>query len=141
MVNLLANIAVINKSKRICIFLYFFLISFFLNFQISQETFRKFCCENFPSFQKLSRKLRETAWKFSTLLIINLNTIGKILERLVFFSHFKISHFFLLLQFAYRKFHSTETALLELTNDIMETIDSGKITMLTALDIKLCPQP
>ena len=36
---------------------------------------------------------------------------------------------------AYRKFHSTETALLKLTNDIMESIDSGKITILTALDM------
>ena len=35
----------------------------------------------------------------------------------------------------YRKFHSTETALLKLTNDIMDTIDSGKITILTALDM------
>ena len=40
-----------------------------------------------------------------------------------------------LLQSAYRKFHSTETALLKLTNDIMESIDSGKITILTALDM------
>ena len=31
------------------------------------------------------------------------------------------------LQSAYCKFHSTETALLKLTNDIMETIDSGKL--------------
>ena len=36
---------------------------------------------------------------------------------------------------AYRKFHSTETALLKLTNDIMENIDFGKITILTALDM------
>ena len=64
---LLANIAVINKCKHI--FLYFFLISFFLNFQIFQETFRKLCCGNFPSFRKLSWKLPETAWKFATLLI------------------------------------------------------------------------
>ena len=33
------------------------------------------------------------------------------------------------------KFHFTETALFKLTNDILETIDSGKITILTALDI------
>ena len=65
LLSLLANIAVINKSKQI--FLYFFLISLFLNFQIFQETFRKLCCGNFPSFRKLSWKLPETAWKFSTL--------------------------------------------------------------------------
>ena len=70
--------------------------------------------------------------------ISNLNTIGKILERLALarlFPHIFISPSFCPLQSAYRKFHSTETALLKLTNDIMETIDSGKITILTALDM------
>ena len=38
-------------------------------------------------------------------------------------------------QSAYRKFHSTETALLKLTNDIFVNIDSGKFTILTALDM------
>ena len=69
----------------------------------------------------------------------NLNTIGKILEP----SGPSSSNFLKLpylpgfcpLQSAHRKFHSTETALLKLTNDIMETIDSGKITILTALDM------
>ena len=70
--------------------------------------------------------------------ISNLNTIGKILERLAlsrFFPHISKSPSFSPLQSAYRKFHSTETALLKLTNDIMESIDSGKITILTALDM------
>ena len=70
--------------------------------------------------------------------ISNLNTIGKMLERLALarlFPHISISPSFCPLQSAYRKFHSTETALLKLTNDIMETIDSGKITILTALDM------
>ena len=70
--------------------------------------------------------------------ISNLNTIGKILERLAlsrFFPHISKSPSFSPLQSAYRKFHSTETALLKLTNDILESIDSGKITILTALDM------
>ena len=70
--------------------------------------------------------------------ISNLNTIGKILERLAlsrFFPHVSKSPSFSPLQSAYRKFHSTETALLKLTNDVMESIDSGKITILTALDM------
>ena len=61
--------------------------------------------------------------------ISNLNTIGKILERLAlsrFFPHISKSPSFSPLQSAYRKFHSTETALLKLTNDILESIDSGK---------------
>ena len=70
--------------------------------------------------------------------ISNLNTIGKILERLALahlFPHISISPSFCPLQSAYRKFHSTETALLKLTIDIMETIDSGEITILIALDM------
>ena len=70
--------------------------------------------------------------------ISNLNTIGKMLEHLALahlFPHISISPSFCPLQSAYCKFHSTETALLILTNDIMETIDSGKITILTALDM------
>ena len=70
--------------------------------------------------------------------ISNLNTISKMLERLALARlspHISISPSFCPLQSAYRKFCSTETALLKLTNDIMETIDSGKITILTALDM------
>ena len=48
--------------------------------------------------------------------------------------HFKISQFFSY-SLLIANFHSTETALLKPTNDVMETIDSGKITILTALDM------
>ena len=70
--------------------------------------------------------------------ISNLNTIGKILERLALarlLPHLSISPSFSPLQSAYRKFHSTETALLKLTNDIMDAIDSGKVTILATLDM------
>ena len=70
--------------------------------------------------------------------ISNLNTTGKILEQLALahlFPHVSVSPSFSPFQSAYRKFHSTETALLKLTNDILETIDSGKITIFTALDM------
>ena len=70
--------------------------------------------------------------------ISNLNTIGKILERLALarlFLHVSVSPSFSPFQSAYRKFHSTETALLKLANDIFDNIDSGKITILTALDM------
>ena len=65
--------------------------------------------------------------------ISNLNTIGKLLERLAsarLLPHLSISPSFSPLQSAYRKFHSTEIALHKLTNDIMDTIDSGKDTFL-----------
>ena len=70
--------------------------------------------------------------------VSNLNTIGKILERLALarlFPHVSVSPSFSPFQSAYRKFHSTETALLKLINDIFENIDSGKFTILTALDM------
>jgi hypothetical protein len=70
--------------------------------------------------------------------ISNLNTIGKILERLALkrlFPHISLSPSFSPLQSAYRKFHSTETALLKLTNDILDSIDHGKISILAALDM------
>lgn len=39
------------------------------------------------------------------------------------------------LQSAYRKFHSTETALLKVTDDIFETFNAGQSTLLVALDL------
>ena len=113
------------------------LISHLANLSFTQATF--------PSKFKLaliSPLLKKPGLPKSDLAnfrpISNLNTIGKILERLAlsrFFPHISKSPSFSPLQSAYRKFHSTETALLKLTNDIMETIDSGKITILTALDM------
>ena len=37
-------------------------------------------------------------------------------------------------QFVYRKFHSTESALLKINNDILASLDAGKVTALTLLD-------
>ena len=38
-------------------------------------------------------------------------------------------------QSAYRKFHSTETALLKIHNDILSSMDDGRVTALTLLDL------
>ena len=70
--------------------------------------------------------------------ISNLNTISKILEKL-FSSRLK-EHIRLFsnlnpFQSAYRQFHSTETALLRIMNDIFTSIDGKKITILVALDL------
>ena len=112
---------------------------------ISHLANQSFTQATFPSKFKLaliSPLLKKSGLPKSDLAnfrpISNLNTIGKILERLAlarFFLHISKSPSFSPLQSAYRKFYSTETALLKLTNDIMETIDSGKITILTALDM------
>ena len=72
-----------------------------------------------------------------SFLVIH-NTIRKILERLALkrlFPHISLSPSFSSLQSAYRKFHSTETALLKLTNDILDSIDHGKISILASLDM------
>ena len=136
-----------NKSSQLdyiptsllksCADIFSILISHLANLSFTQATF--------PSKFKIaliSPLLKKPGLPKSELSnfrpISNLNTIGKILERLALarlFPHISISPSFCPLQSAYRKFHSTETALLKLTNDIMETIDSGKITILTALDM------
>jgi Reverse transcriptase (RNA-dependent DNA polymerase)/Endonuclease-reverse transcriptase len=69
--------------------------------------------------------------------ISNLNTISKILERLVLsrlVPHVLSSPSSDMMQSGYRKWHSTETALLRVTNDIFESFDSRKSTILVTLD-------
>ena len=69
--------------------------------------------------------------------ISNLNTIGKILERLVLVRlvpHVSSSPSSDTMQSGYRKWHSTETALLKITNDIFDGFDSRRSTILVALD-------
>ena len=93
------------------------LISHLANLSFTQATF--------PSKFKLaliSPLLKKPGLPKSDLTnfrpISNLSTIGKILERLAlsrFFPHILKSPSFSLLQSAYRKFHSTEPALLKLT--------------------------
>ena len=38
-------------------------------------------------------------------------------------------------QSAYRKLHSTETALLKMHNDILSSMEDGRVTVLTLLDL------
>ena len=134
-----------NKSSQLdyiptsllksCADIFSILISHLANLSFTQATF--------PSKFKLaliSPLLKKPGLPKSSLSnfrpISNLNTIGKIVERLALarlFPHIFLSPSFCPVQSADRKFHSTEIALLKLTNDIMETIDSGKITILTAL--------
>jgi retron-type reverse transcriptase len=63
--------------------------------------------------------------------------VSKILERLVLariVPHVTTSTNFDLMQSAYRKHHSTETALLKITNDIYDGFDNRQSTILVALD-------
>ena len=69
--------------------------------------------------------------------ISNLNTISKILKRLALtriIPHVTKSPSFDAVQSAYRKSHSTETALLRITDDIFTGFDDHKSTILVALD-------
>jgi hypothetical protein len=70
--------------------------------------------------------------------ISNLNTISKILERLFLarlLPHVNASPNFNSYQSAYRKAHSTETALLKILDDIYRAIGNHNPTLLIALDI------
>ena len=70
--------------------------------------------------------------------ISNLTFLSKTVERVVairFVEHSELHKLMLCHQSAYRSFHSTETAVLAVHNDIVRTIDSGKISGLVLLDL------
>ena len=69
--------------------------------------------------------------------VSDLSFLSKILEKVVasrLNSHINSSHVSNQYQSAYRKFHSTETALLKI-HDIPSLMDDGKVTALTLLDL------
>ena len=62
--------------------------------------------------------------------------ISKILEKMVanrLQTHTKHNHISNSLQSAYKKHHSTESALLKVHNDIIISLDKGEVTALTML--------
>jgi hypothetical protein len=70
--------------------------------------------------------------------ISNLNTISKIVERVYMArlaTHVKHSPNYNRFQSAYRRGHSTETAVLRMLNDVYHTADNGSRTMLLQLDL------
>ena len=70
--------------------------------------------------------------------ISNLSFVSKILERVVLnriFNHIQSFSIFSPFQSAYRKFHSTETALLKIQNDLLLAIDQKKVSALVLLDL------
>ena len=70
--------------------------------------------------------------------VSNLSFLSKVLEKVVvnqLNSHINSSNTSNQYQSAYRKFHSTETALLKIHNDILASMDAGKVTALTLLDL------
>jgi len=70
--------------------------------------------------------------------ISNLPTMSKVLERLVLarlWPHLLSSANFSQFQSAYRKGHSTETALLEVLGGVFTAADDKKVTVLIGLDL------
>jgi len=70
--------------------------------------------------------------------ISNLPTMSKLLERLALSSlqpHLLSSPNYSTLQSAYRSLHTTETALLKVTDDIHRSMDNGSFSALVSLDI------
>ena len=68
----------------------------------------------------------------------NLTFLSKFLEKVVvnqLNSYINSSNTSNKYQSAYRKFHSTETALLKIHNDILASMDAGKVIALTLLDL------
>ena len=56
-------------------------------------------------------------------------------------AHINSSHISNDYQSAYRKFHSTETALLKIHNDIFSSMDDGRVTALTLFDLSAAFDP
>jgi len=70
--------------------------------------------------------------------IFNLSYLSRIIERVVaqrFNTHISNSHLLPVLQSAYRSFHSIETAVLSVHNDLV--IDNGRVSLLVLLELEL----
>jgi len=70
--------------------------------------------------------------------ISNLPYISKLVERVVtrrFTAHCSAFNLLPTHQSAYRPFHSTETALLSVHNDLARSIDNGHVSLLVLLDL------
>ena len=70
--------------------------------------------------------------------ISNLSFTSKLVERCVaarFVAHCEQNHLLPDMQSAYRRHHSTETAVLTVHNDIIQAIDRGQLTALVLLDL------
>ena len=71
-------------------------------------------------------------------LVSNLPFLSKVCEKVVcprLIEHMDANHYFEKYQSAYRKFHSMESALLQIHNDIIKSLDSKKCVALIMLDI------
>ena len=83
-----------------------------------------------PGLESLFKNLRPVS---------NLAYISKLTERAVFnqiYDHFVRSGLYPQLQYAYRRYHNTEKALVKVTNDIPLNMNSQRVTLLVLLDLR-----
>ena len=72
--------------------------------------------------------------------VSNLAFLSKVIERVVaqrLNSHMDLNNMHETMQSAYKKLHSTETALLYIQNDILNSIDQNKVVLLVLLDLSV----
>ena len=70
--------------------------------------------------------------------VSNLPFISKVLEKVVdvrLENHLSLNNLHEEHQFAYRRFHSTKTALLKVQNDILNSLDQNDVTILMMFDL------
>jgi hypothetical protein len=69
--------------------------------------------------------------------VSNLSFLSKLIEKAVaaqLIDHLKLNGLYDTFQSAYRQYHSTETALLRVKNDIMKEMDKSNVVLLLLLD-------
>ena len=67
--------------------------------------------------------------------------LAKIVERIVhkqLYAYFDTNHLFSSTQHGFRRFHSTETALINVTDRVLQGMDHGEISLLVLLDLSKC---
>ena len=70
--------------------------------------------------------------------VSNIAFLSKVIERVVaqrLNSHMDLNNMHETMQSAYKKHHNTETALLYIHNDILNSIDQNKVVLLVLLDL------
>ena len=70
--------------------------------------------------------------------VSNLSFISKLTERIAslqFIEHLKSNGLYEIYQSAYKQFHSTETALLRVQNDLLKSVDESGGAILVLLDL------